>query len=80
MTDAPLTAQSNVVFELTGPAGTILVPARVLRTDLVEGSAPYRIACAFNRSISSDMLAAARRADLRQPLRAYRGTCGRAIP
>src|SRR6186713_2944855 len=35
---APLAPQSNVVFELSAQTGPILMPARVLRSQPVEGS------------------------------------------
>ena len=38
---APLAPQSNVVFELSAQTGTMLMPARVLRSQPVEGSTRY---------------------------------------
>jgi hypothetical protein len=51
--------RSTVVFELTGPKGTILAPARVLRTEVTRsGSYPrYQAACEFKRPLSIDALA-----------------------
>jgi hypothetical protein len=57
---APLVAQSNVVFELSGPTGAMLVPARVLRSQSVKGGNRYQSACAFRRPLSIGTLAAAR--------------------
>ena len=57
--DAP-TPRSAVVFELSGPQGTILAPARVLRSQLTkQGNYPrYQAACEFKRPLSIDTLAA----------------------
>jgi hypothetical protein len=57
----PLEAQSNVVFELSSPTGTTLVPSRVLRTNVVDGSTRSQTACAFKRPLSIDALAAVTR-------------------
>jgi hypothetical protein len=57
---APLAAQSSVVFELSGPTGAMLVPARVLRSQPVKGSTRYQTACVFRRPLSIGTLAAAR--------------------
>jgi hypothetical protein len=58
---AALTPQANVVFELSGPTGTTLVPARVLRSQPTAGGARYQTACAFKRPLSMDALAAVSR-------------------
>jgi hypothetical protein len=55
---AALTPQSNVVFELSGPKGTTLVPARVLRSHPAADGGRYQTACAFKRPLSMDALAA----------------------
>ena len=55
---APLEPQSNVVFELSGPTGTTLAPARVVRSQRVEGGKCYQAACAFKRPLSIGALAA----------------------
>jgi hypothetical protein len=47
-----------VVFELSAETGTMLVPARVLRSLPIEGSCRQRTACAFKRTLSIDALAA----------------------
>jgi hypothetical protein len=55
---APTAPQSTVVFELSAETGTMLVPARVLRSQPIEGSCRQRTACAFKRTLSIDALAA----------------------
>jgi hypothetical protein len=52
-------ARTNVVFELTGPKGTILAPARVLRTEVTRGGSypRYQAACEFKRPLTIDALA-----------------------
>jgi hypothetical protein len=52
-------ARSTVVFELSGPKGTVLAPARVLRSEVTRsGSYPrYQAACEFKRPLSMDALA-----------------------
>ncbi len=57
----PLAPQSTVVFELSAQTGTMLMPARVLRSEPVEGGTRYQTACAFKRALSIDALAAVRR-------------------
>src|SRR5687767_15635555 len=39
---APLEPRTNVVFELSGPTGALLVPARVLRSHVVANGAAAR--------------------------------------
>jgi hypothetical protein len=57
-TDGPPPApRSNVVFELSGPKGTVLVPARVLRSRPVDRGPRFQTACAFKRQLSIDALA-----------------------
>jgi hypothetical protein len=53
------TPRSSVVFELSGPKGTVLAPARVLRSELLrKGTYPrYQAACEFKRPLSIDTLA-----------------------
>jgi len=59
---APLAPQSSIVFELSAQTGTMLMPARVLRSLPVEGSATrHMTACVFKRALSVDALAAATR-------------------
>lgn len=58
---APLTPHSNVVFELSAQTGTMLMPARVLRSQPVEGGARHQAACAFKRALSVGTLAAVAR-------------------
>ena len=58
---APLTPQSSVVFELSAQTGTMLMPARVLRCQPVDGGARHQTACAFKRALSVDTLAAVTR-------------------
>jgi hypothetical protein len=64
---AALTPQSNVVFELAGPTGTTLVPARVLRSQ-PSADGRYQTACAFKRPLSMDALAAVSRAQTPAPV------------
>jgi hypothetical protein len=65
---APLAPQSNVVFELSTQTGTILMPARVLRSQPVEGSTRSQTACAFKRSLSVDAVAAVTRDESPAPV------------
>jgi PilZ domain len=58
---APLASQSNVVFELSTQTGTMLMPARVLRSQPVEGSTRHQTACSFKRPLSIATLAAVTR-------------------
>jgi hypothetical protein len=58
---AALMPESNLVFELSGPTGTTLVPARVLRSQPFGDGARYHTACAFKRPLSIDTLAAVSR-------------------
>ena len=53
-----LKPHSNVVFELTGTAAKLLVPARVLRSQIVSlnGVALYRSACRFKSPIELSRL------------------------
>ena len=67
---APLAPQSNVVFELSAQTGTILMPARVLRSQPVEGSTRSQTACAFKRSLSVDAVAAVTRVESPAPVSA----------
>jgi hypothetical protein len=57
-TPHPLTPESTVVFELAGPSGTVLVPARVLRSESVtlDEIPRYRSACAFKRPLELSRL------------------------
>jgi len=74
---APLAPQSNVVFELSAQTGTILMPARVLRSQPAEGSTRTQTACAFKRSLSVDAVAPPLAMNHRrqyQRLRAHRGS------
>ncbi len=52
-TDAQLRPDSNIVFELAGPVGSILMPSRVLRCRAasVREVMRYRGACAFKRPL-----------------------------
>jgi hypothetical protein len=54
------TPRSLVVFELSGPTGTVLAPGRVLRSHLTRtGNYPrYQAACEFKRPLSIETLAA----------------------
>ena len=75
---APLAPQSNVVFELSAQTGPILMPARVLRSQPVEGSTRSQTACAFKRPLSVDAVAAVTRDESPAPVpaaaRAHRGS------
>jgi len=53
-TEDPLRPDANVVFELAGPASSILVPSRVLRCRLAsfDEVARYQGACAFKRPLA----------------------------
>jgi hypothetical protein len=55
---APPAPNSTVVFELSAQTGTMLMPARVLRSEPVDGSTRYQTAYAFKRALSIDALAA----------------------
>jgi hypothetical protein len=52
-TDGQLRPDSNIVFELAGPVGSILMPSRVLRCRAVSvrEAMRYRGACAFKRPL-----------------------------
>jgi hypothetical protein len=63
----PPAPQSTVVFELSAQSGTILMPARVLRSQPVEGTSRYQTACAFKRALSIDTLAAVKRDEAPAP-------------
>jgi hypothetical protein len=65
---APLAPQSNIVFELSAQTGTILMPARVLRSQPVEGTTRSQTACAFKRSLSVDAVAAVTRDESPAPV------------
>ena len=56
----PLEPGANIVFELSGPKGTLLVPSRVLRSRAItnEPKPSYHVACAFKRPLSIETLAA----------------------
>ena len=56
----PLEPGANIVFELSGPKGTVLVPSRVLRSRAItnEPKPSYHVACAFKRPLSIETLAA----------------------
>ena len=74
---APLAPQSNVVFELSAQTGPILMPARVLRSQPVEGGTRSQTACAFKRPLSVDAVAAVTRDESPAPVRrlgAHRGS------
>jgi hypothetical protein len=58
---APLSPQSTIVFELSTQTGTMLMPARVLRSHALAGGARHRTACAFKRPLSIETLAAVTR-------------------
>ena len=64
---APLAPQSNVVFELSSAKGTVLVPARVLRSQPVNLGSRYQTACVFKRQLSIDALAAVTRHEAPAP-------------
>lgn len=51
---------ASIVFELSGPKGTVLVPSRVLRNRAItNGPKPrYHVACEFKRPLSIETLAA----------------------
>jgi hypothetical protein len=66
-TGAPLASQSNVVFELTAQTGTVLMPARVLRSEPVDGGTRCQTACVFRRPLSVDTLAAVTRDETPAP-------------
>ena len=57
---SPLEHRASIVFELSGPKGTILVPARVLRSQAIKNAPKpqYQAACAFKRPLSIETLAA----------------------
>jgi hypothetical protein len=55
---ALLEPRTNIVFELSGPTGTTLAPARVVRSQPLEGGKRYQSACAFKRPLSIAALAA----------------------
>ena len=65
---APLAPQSNVVFELSAQTGPILMPARVVRSQPVEGSTRSRTAYAFKRPLSVDAVAAVTRDESPAPV------------
>jgi hypothetical protein len=69
---APPAPQSTVVFELSAQTGTMLMPARVLRSQSVDGSARYQTAFAFKRPLSIDTLAAVTRDEPAAPAAAPR--------
>jgi hypothetical protein len=58
---APLSPQSTIVFELSAQTGTMLMPARVLRSHTVADGARHQTACAFKRPLSIETLAAVTR-------------------
>ena len=53
-----LPPESTIVFELAGPSGVVLVPARVLRSEnvTIDGIPRYRSACAFKRPLELSRL------------------------
>ncbi len=67
-TSAALTPQSNIVFELSGPSGTTLAPARVLRSQPTANGTRYQTACAFKRPLSMDTVAAVSRDNAPAPV------------
>ena len=72
---APLEPQTNVVFELSGPTGTTLAPARVVRCERLEGGKRYHAACAFKRP-----LPIAAQAAIARDKSAVPATAGRCAP
>ena len=54
----PPLRNSTLVFELTAETGTMLMPARVLRTQALAGGIRHQTACAFKRPLSIATLAA----------------------
>lgn len=64
---APLSPQSTIVFELSGQTGTMLMPARVLRSQPIAGGARHQTACAFKRPLSIETLAAVTRREAPAP-------------
>ena len=54
------TPHTTVVFELSGPKGNVLAPARILRSHVTtQGTYPrFQAACEFKRPLSIDALAA----------------------
>lgn len=58
---APLAPHSTIVFELSGPTGTMLMPARVVRSQRTPQGNRCQTACAFKRPLSVDALAAVTR-------------------
>jgi len=52
--ETALRPDSNIVFELAGPTGSILIPSRVLRCRVssLNGVTRYRGACAFKRPLT----------------------------
>jgi len=65
--DGALTPQSTIVFELSAQTGTMLMPAKVLRSQRVDGSSRHQTACAFKRALSVDTLAAVAREEPSAP-------------
>ena len=66
--DAALAPQSNIVFELSAQTGgTMLMPAKVLRSQRVDGSTRHQTACAFKRALSVDALSAVTRDESSAP-------------
>lgn len=65
-----LSPDSVVVFELAGPSGTVVVPARVLRSEIVTRDAMprYRSACAFKRPLELSRLNSAMDVSPERPL------------
>jgi hypothetical protein len=63
----PLSPHSTVVFELSAEAGTMLMPARVLRSQLLAGGVRHQSACAFKRPLSIATLAAVTRHEAPAP-------------
>jgi PilZ domain len=57
---SPLELRASIVFELSGPKGTVLVPSRVLRSRAIaNGPKPrFQVACEFKRPLSIETLAA----------------------
>jgi hypothetical protein len=63
----PLAPQSSIVFERSAQTGPVLMPARVLRSQPIEGSTRHQTACAFKRALSVDAVAAATRGESAAP-------------
>jgi hypothetical protein len=69
-TQHQLKPDSTVVFELVGSSGAVLVPARVLRSQMVSlnGIALYRSACVFKKPLDVSRLAGSPAVEPSDPL------------